>query len=193
MPEWRALRNPEKQEIHRALLNDQHYVCVYCGKQISEDFRSSHIEHFYPQSVHTARRFDWQNLFASCGPTGQAQMPETCGDKKKNWDPSGKGHIDPIDPHCEERFAYDGNGTITPSINGDADAQTMIDTLNLDDDSLCFERLVIISDIEARIDNGSIIAANKAEEIALWRTVLADGKLIGYGHVAARYLEDQSL
>lgn len=185
--------NPEKREVREALVAEQHHVCIYCGKRITAAFRSSHIEHFRPQSIHSNQRFDWPNLFASCGPIGQTNVPEVCGGAKRNWDPAAKAHIEPTDAGCEQRFAYDGNGAIFITTDDDTGAQTMIDTLNLDDHTLAFERFVIISDLETRIGNGSIDAANKAAEIALWREVDADGRLKGYGHIAARYLDDQSL
>lgn len=192
-PGWYALCNPQKGQVHEALLAEQGHVCIYCGKRITTAFRSSHIEHFRPQSTYGAFRFDWTNLFGSCGPTGEAGTPKTCGDAKGNWDPHGTPHVNPTDPQCAQRFSYDGNGAITPAVSGDVDAQTMITKLRLDDDSLNLERLVIISDLEDQIRDGVIDASNKSDHIAVWRSTDSEGRLIGYGHVAARYLEDQSL
>ncbi|WP_160169144.1 retron system putative HNH endonuclease [Allgaiera indica] len=188
---WSSLQNPDKQVILAALLAEQHNVCVYCGKRITTDFGSSHIEHFRPQSVHENRRFDWKNLFASCGPTGLRNMPRICGDYKENWDPVG--HVEPTDPLCEKKFEYDGNGEIWPAAIGDDHAKIMIDKLNLGEQSLCYERFLIVAEIEDRINDGTIDATNQAAEIALWRRVDANGVAISYGHVAARYLEDQVL
>lgn len=192
-PNWQALMNPEKGQVHEALLAEQGHVCAYCGKRITTDFRSSHIEHFRPRSQCGALRFDWTNLFASCGPTGQVNTPKTCGDAKGDWNPQGCAHINPTDPQCAQRFSYDGNGAITPAVSGDVGAQTMITKLRLDDDSLDWERFVIISDLEDQIRDGVIDASNKSDFIAVWRSPDREGRLIGYGHVAARYLEDQSL
>ncbi|KDB05137.1 hypothetical protein U879_03115 [Defluviimonas sp. 20V17] len=69
----------------------------------------------------------------------------------------------------------------------------MIDKLNLGEQSLCYERFLIVAEIEDRINDGTIDATNQAAEIALWRRVDANGVAISYGHVAARYLEDQVL
>lgn len=185
--------NPEKGQVHEALLAEQGHVCIYCGKRITTEFCSSHIEHFRPKSKCGTLRFDWTNLFGSCGPTGKINTPKTCGDAKDDWDPQGKTHVNPTDPQCAQRFSYDGNGAITPTASGDVEAQTMIDKLRLCDESLAFERFVIISALEDQIRDGSIDALNKADQIAAWRSVDSEGRLIGYGHVAARYLEDQSL
>ena len=192
-PNWKALQNPEKRQVHEALLAEQGHVCIYCGKRITADFRISHIEHFRPKSTYGALRFDWANLFASCGPTGKANTPKICGDAKDKWDPQNNAHVDPTDSGCDRRFAYDGNGAITTSAADDADAETMIKILNLGDNSLDFERLVIINDLEEQIRDGAIDASNKGDHIAVWRSVDSEGRLIGYGHVAARYLEDQNL
>lgn len=186
---WDSLQHPDRRTVHDALMAEQHHVCVYCGKRISTDFRSSHIEHFRPQSAHENLRFVWHNLFASCGPSGKPNEPRICGDFKGNWDPVG--HIEPTDPLCEEKFEYDGNGGIWPAAIGGHRAKTMIAKLNLDDQSLRYDRFLIVAEIEDRIADGTIDATNHAAEVALWRTIDASGMAISYGHVAARYLEDQ--
>jgi len=190
-PHWSELKNPEKHQVLEALLCEQHHVCVYCGKRITIEYHRSHIEHFWPQSKFHNRRFEWNNLFASCGPTGHTNTPQTCGDHKGGWTPTN--HIDPADPHCEQRFSYDGNGTISPSPIGGAQAAKMIEKLNLDDDSLDYDRFSIVAELEEWIQGGEIDALNVAQEIALWRDIDQDGKLKSYGHVAARYLEDEPL
>lgn len=188
-PPWNELQNPEKQEILQALLDEQNHVCTYCGKRITRARRSSHIEHFRPRSRHPELRFEWDNLFASCGPAGERNIPETCGGAKGRWDPNN--HIEPTDPSCELKFTYDGNGVISPSAIGGIQAQTMIDKLNLGDDSLDFERWLVIAELEERIREGDIDGASVGREIALWRLVASDGTIKAYGHVAARYLEDE--
>jgi uncharacterized protein (TIGR02646 family) len=192
-PNWQALMNPQKVQVHEALLAEQGLVCTYCGKRITTGYQSSHIEHFRPKSQYGALRFDWTNLFASCGPTGKANTPKTCGDAKGKWDPEGIAHVNPTDPQCAQRFSYDGNGAITPTTSRDVEAQTMIDKLRLDDSSLDLDRVVIIGDLERQIRDGVIDASNKADHIAVWRSFDTEGRFIGYGHVAARYLEDQVL
>lgn len=190
-PPWGQLQNPEKQALLLALLEEQNYVCIYCGKTVTIDPHSAHIEHFWPQSKFQALRFDWANLFASCGPKNQKNTPSICGDAKASWTPTN--HIDPADPQCERKFAYDGNGAISSSALGGPQATNMIKRLKLDDDSLDYERFLIVAELEDRIREGEIDASNVAQEIGLWRAVGSDGRLKGYGHVAARYLEDEPL
>jgi uncharacterized protein (TIGR02646 family) len=57
-PVWETLQNPEKAAILLALLEEQKFVCVYCGAAISAAWRSAHIEHFWPNSKFSALRFD---------------------------------------------------------------------------------------------------------------------------------------
>ena len=43
-----GLQNPEKRELHEALIQEQGDICCYCGMRITRE--SSHIEHLKPQS-----------------------------------------------------------------------------------------------------------------------------------------------
>ena len=190
-PVWETLQNPEKAAILLALLEEQKFVCVYCGAAISAAWRSAHIEHFWPNSKFSALRFDWSNLFASCGPPAVTRQPKTCGDAKGNWVPAN--HVDRNDPDCERKFAYDGLGQIRPSALGGKSAAIMIDRLKLDHDSLDYLRGQVISELEQEIAKGAIDASNVAAEILSWRETDADGRLRNFGHVAARYLEDEPI
>jgi uncharacterized protein (TIGR02646 family) len=190
-PVWDTLQNPEKAAILLTLLEEQKFVCVYCGAAISAAWRSAHIEHFWPSTRFLALRFDWSNLFASCGPPTIKRQPKTCGDAKANWIPVN--YIDPSDPDCERKFAYDGLGQIRPSALGGHTAATMIDRLKLDHSSLDYQRGQVIADLEREIAGGAIDASNVAAEIRSWRETDADGRLKAFGHVAARYLEDEPI
>ena len=159
---------------------------MYCGAAISTAPRSTHIEHFWPSSKFRALRFDWANLFASCGPPTAKRQPRTCGDAKCNWVPAN--HIEPSDPDCERKFAYDGLGQIRPSALGGKSAETMIGRLKLDHNSLDYQRRQIIGYLEQEIASGAIDASNVTAEILSWRDAGADGHLKAFGHVAARYL-----
>jgi uncharacterized protein (TIGR02646 family) len=190
-PVWRTLQNPEKTAVLLALLEEQKFVCVYCGAAITTAWRSAHIEHFWPSSKFLTLRFDWSNLFASCGPPTVKRQPKICGDAKGNWVPAN--HIDPNDPDCERKFAYDGLGQIRPSALGGQPAAVMIDRLKLDHGSLDYQRRQVIAHVEQAIANGAIDASNVAAEVVSWRVPDADGRLRAFGHVAARYLEDESI
>lgn len=190
-PGWADLQNPEKAAILLALLQEQKFVCVYCGAAISAAWRSAHIEHFWPSARFPALRFDWPNLFASCGPPADRRQPSTCGDAKGGWVPAN--HINPADPDVERKFAYDGLGQIKPSALGGPPASVMINRLRLDHASLNYQRRQIIAALEQDIAGRVIDASTVAAEIMSWREADAYGRLKSFGHVATRYLEDEPL
>ncbi len=67
------------------------------------------------------------------------------------------------------------------------------DRLNLYDSSLDYQRRQIIEHLEQEIALGAIDSSNVAAEILSWREPDADGRLRAFGHVAARYLEDEPI
>jgi uncharacterized protein (TIGR02646 family) len=199
-PSFGALRNPEKPEVHSALLREQGYVCAYCGRAVKADRSDSHIDHFWPQahfdgSTPPDRTLDYDNFFISCGPTrnpgAHKTLPQTCGDAKGDWfDPVS--HIIPSDPNCERCFAYGATGEISPSEQGDQAALNMIKHLCLGDTGLTDERRQIITAIEAAILDGTLPETALAAELRFWRTPQGSlGQLPNFGHVAARYLETE--
>lgn len=190
-PDWSTLQNPEKAAILLALLEEQKFVCVYCGGAVSTAWQSAHIEHFWPRWKFKDLSFDWSNLFASCGPPTAKGQPSICGGAKGNWIPAN--HIDPTDPDCERKFSYDGLGQITPAALGGKPAAIMIDRLKLDDKTLDYQRGQVIGDLEREIARGRIDASNVAAEILSWRGTDGHGRLKAFGHVAARYLEDEPI
>ena len=149
----------------------------------------AHIEHFRPSSKFPTLRFSWGNLYASCGPASGKGTPRICGDHKDNWTPAN--HIEPTDPSVEQKFSYDAAGGIGSSVAGGDRAAVMIKKLNLDDPSLRYQRATIIEALNTLIQAGDITAANVADEIAMWRSVDGDGRLKSFGHVAARFLEEE--
>ena len=190
-PVWSNLQNPEKARILRALLKEQKYVCVYCGASITGEWRSAHIEHFWPQSQFGHLRFDWTNMFASCGPATEKNQPIICGDAKGDWTPTS--YVHPVAPDCELKFCYNGLGHISASSKGGSSAGVMIETLNLGDDSLNYLRSQIIKALEEDIAINEIDASTVIGEISSWRTPDDEGRLKAFGHVAARYLEDKKV
>lgn len=61
-----------KEELQKALLKEQGYICCYCGVQISED--NMRIEHFYPKSQNAFCTFNYDNLHAACEGGGQGTV-----------------------------------------------------------------------------------------------------------------------
>jgi uncharacterized protein (TIGR02646 family) len=192
-PAYQNMPGDVKDSLHLALLREQGYVCSYCGQKL-HGRGDSHIDHFWPQTDFPERALDYTNLFASCGPPGRPgspkNLPSTCGDAKKAWFHC-TDYIMPSDSDCEYHFKYGGSGSISPAMAGDVAAENMISHLRLGDPSLVNERSVLIALLEADITANEITLSNKQAEVLSWRTPDATGRLSGFGHVAARYLEDE--
>jgi uncharacterized protein (TIGR02646 family) len=196
----RVLRDRDKSGTHSALLNEQGYVCAYCGRAVNADRSDSHIDHFWPQahfngSAAPDRTLDYDNFFVSCGPIrepgSRKTVPRTCGDAKGDWfDPVS--HIMPSDPNCERRFTYGATGEISPSVPGGQAALNMIKHLYLQEKGLQYERQQMIADVETAIEHGAMSRVSLADELRFWRTPKdALGRLPSLGDVAARYLETE--
>lgn len=101
---------PIKGEIRVALLRDQHALCCYCMRPISNDERAHptnpearplvqmKIEHWRSQSAHSALQLIWSNLLGSClGGIGVPPRDQTCDTRKGGdeitLDPLNFAHI----------------------------------------------------------------------------------------------------
>lgn len=73
-PSWdENFQTPEKPVVHDALLNEQGYICCYCGMRITRI--TSHIEHLKPRSNYPNLALEYTNLIASC--QGESEEPPT--------------------------------------------------------------------------------------------------------------------
>lgn len=64
-----------KREVRQRLLQNQRQQCAYCESLLQDIENSSHLDHLEPQTSAPGRRFDINNLVASC------QNNATCGHK----------------------------------------------------------------------------------------------------------------
>jgi uncharacterized protein (TIGR02646 family) len=125
---YENLKNPQKCELHQALLQEQGYLCCYCEMRIER--QDSHIEHVKPQNPYTELSLDYFNMLASCQGenTPPLKKPIHCGQKKGNE----LLKISPLDPNCTEFFRYTEAGEIVPDQNRNgAIAKNTIDILGL--------------------------------------------------------------
>lgn len=127
-PTWDNLGGSVKQAVKQALMTEQGYICCYCEDRVSD--HDSHIEHFQPQSDSAIDPLAFSNLLCSCQNNLKKREPVHCGQLKGNWFDE-KQLISPLDPTCEMRFAFTGNGSIKPSDNSDQGAMTTIEKLGL--------------------------------------------------------------
>jgi uncharacterized protein (TIGR02646 family) len=182
-PSYGNLANPEKRELHKALLDEQGSACCYCGRRIS--LADSHIEHFRPQEQREDLALSFENLFASCIRETEPGAPLHCG-HTKGHDFEEDRHVSPLDPTCERRFGYSLVGAILPKDNG---ATYMTGLLRLDIDFLRNRR----SEVLTRVFDEEFLASVTNQELAslakAYRAPDAEGNHESFGHVVARYAE----
>ncbi len=139
--DWKALANEDwqptyddlsgapKAAVKRALMQDQGFLCCYCERRLTES--DCHIEHFQPQSDPAVDPLDYGNLLCSCQNQIKKGAPRHCGNLKDNWyDPELL--VSPLDPGCENRFLFEGDGLIKPADKHDQAARETITRLGLD-------------------------------------------------------------
>lgn len=114
-PSFDKLDRLTKQNLKKALLTEQSFLCCYCEARVNAD--NSHIEHFVPQSHDRSKSLNYNNLMVSCQKEASRGDPRHCG-KRKDHDPGCNYDCDllinPTDPTCEKFFGYHGNGHIFP-------------------------------------------------------------------------------
>ena len=153
-PEFRALPRRERNAMLDNLHTEQTGQCVYCGRGISLGrLESYHVEHFRPQSKEEYRvlQLDYSNLFLSCGPEAEHGPRETCGRKKGDWFEEGC-HIEPAPETCADRFRFRSTGDIAG--DGTAEAEKMIEVLNLNHRELVTERQSLIENLDHELNEG---------------------------------------
>jgi len=186
-PSYAALQNPEKRNLHEALLVQQGHVCCYCGRSVT--LADSHIEHFRPQKQHDDLALEFSNLFASCIRETQPGVPLHCG-HAKGHDFDEANAISPVDTDCEQRFIYiAGNGAIQPADDTDTAALYMRGLLKLDIEFLRNRREEVLKRV---FDNDFVQEASTSDLERLaqaFRRPDGSGRLDGFGHVLARYAE----
>jgi uncharacterized protein (TIGR02646 family) len=118
-PIWDDLRNPEKPELHDALLAEQGYICCYCNDRIGKPSPKSHIEHIKPRSHFESDRLDYRNLVSSCQGKDEKHLPIHCGPAKDDWPDATAFNaglmISPLDVNCETTFSFTATGEIRPA------------------------------------------------------------------------------
>jgi len=111
-PDWDNFQNPQKAIVHKAILQEQGYICCYCEQRIEKNI--SHIEHFKPRETYPELSLVYTNLLCSCPgwKEGKSTDPqEHCGASKENWFDENL-MISPLAQNCDEYFQYTPEGEI---------------------------------------------------------------------------------
>ncbi|EHM50263.1 retron system putative HNH endonuclease [Cardiobacterium valvarum] len=127
-PEYSNMPTDIKQQLKDALLDEQGWICCYCEQEITPD--DSHIEHFRPQSDPNCDPLDYSNLLGSCQKQRRKGEPLHCGSLKADWFDRNL-LISPLNPSCESRFVFLGNGEIQAKDANDQAAKETIQRLGL--------------------------------------------------------------
>jgi uncharacterized protein (TIGR02646 family) len=185
MPTYSSLRNPQKQAVHEALLEEQGSTCCYCGRRIG--LESSHIEHFVPQEQSEALALEYRNLLASC--MRLPAPPLHCGHAKDRHFDQDRC-VSPFDVQCEWRFLYAFDGGIAARDESDRGASYMLDLLKLDTPTLRNHREAAL--LGAFFDDEFLSDASQSELQRIrdeHRRRSDDGKFADFAHVIALYAE----
>jgi uncharacterized protein (TIGR02646 family) len=139
--DWKALANTDwqptyddlsgnpKKALKDALMAEQGAICCYCERRLIP--QDSHIEHFRPQSDPSVDPLDFANMLCSCQNQLKKGDPRHCGNLKDDWF-NDLLLVSPLDPGCDHRFAFTGDGNIKPALATDAAATETINRLGLD-------------------------------------------------------------
>lgn len=178
---WNDFDSEVKRSVHQSLMDEQGYICCYCGERIGESTAAgnrnvrSDIEHLKPQERYPRERFSYGNLMASClgGATDttdrrtKAQLKH-CNGKKGDWYDSRM--VSPLTQDCEVCFTYTLDGEIISSEDSSRrdDADLTIDQLNLNSRRLIRLRDAVIDEImNPTVDSGDIDLQNEQQLISL--------------------------
>ncbi len=138
---WKALKNDEwsptysklsgdiKSIVKTALMTEQGYLCCYCERRLTDN--DAHVEHFRPQHNKSFDSLDFSNMLCSCQNQLKKGEPRHCGNLKDDWFDE-ELLISPLDPECESRFAFTGDGYISSAQSTDSATTETIVRLGLD-------------------------------------------------------------
>ena len=127
-PSWENLGGEPKKALKESLIAEQGSICCYCERRLEEN--DSHIEHFRPRCDPAVDPLEYSNLLCSCQENLRRGEPRHCGNLKGDWfDPALL--VSPLSVDCERRFAFTGDGGITPADEKDSAASETIKRLGL--------------------------------------------------------------
>lgn len=103
-----------KETIRKNLLQEQHYLCAYCMKRITDNSLETTIEHWYPLSKDKEKALDYSNMLGVCKGGSNVSLNE--GQKRKECCDACKGDneitINPLNANHMCQIKYTSNGKI---------------------------------------------------------------------------------
>jgi uncharacterized protein (TIGR02646 family) len=177
-----------RDELRRALLEEQGYICCYCMQRISA--ADMKIEHWAPQSGREDLQLVYGNLLGACrGAEGEVRSRQHCDTHKGNTEITVNPASETMD--CERLVHYLPNGEVTSHdaiVREDLQA-----TLNLNTEQLKRNRKSVIDTLvrylSSKQKSGSWPPAFLRLTLASWKNRGSDGMYQEYCRVVVYYLE----
>jgi uncharacterized protein (TIGR02646 family) len=119
-----------RQEIKRACLVEQKYICAYCCDRITET--NSHNEHLISQAVNNGLSLTFINIVASCNGKNH------CGHFKGN----DAITLTPLMPECEVEVKYQLNGKMS---HANQRSESLISVVGLQNKALVNKRKELVN------------------------------------------------
>ena len=177
-----GLSGVPKEALRQRLLEDQGYICCYCGRRIDND-KHTKIEHIKCQKNYKHLALCFKNMLASCdgGEQDRADriLPKHkvhCDAKKANEDIP----ISPLDEKIEDYVMFFPDGTIKGK--GDI-GKELIRILGLDTDFLTIQRRNAIKNYKV------LPVSDWQTEVERLKIKCSDGKYEEFCFVLQSYAE----
>lgn len=175
-----------KNELRKALLSEQGYICAYCMQRINNSPTFTKIEHWSPRKKENEK--DYMNLLAVCkGNEGNVGL-EHCDTLKKNQIIT----VSPLKKECEQMVKFDPGGQIYS--DDLAIDKELKEILGLDKQHIVEERKRLIDAVKFEIEIKSKKSTDKKAKKALLNNLLkewelpSNGKYKPYCQVAIVYI-----
>lgn len=173
------LSGEPKRALRKRLLEDQGYICCYCGSRIGND-ENTKIEHIKCQARYGELSLNYDNMLASCD-GGER-------DRKNRVRPRHKCHCDakkfnedipvsPLDNSIEGLLTYFEDGTVM----GTGEGERLVQTLGLNVQYLVSRRKNVIKEY---MDN----EPEDLEAELQWLRSMHDGKYEEFCFVLEQYV-----
>lgn len=171
-----------KIALRQRLLEDQGYICCYCGRRIEND-KHTKIEHIKCQERNNELALCFENMLASCD-GGEQDRENRVRPKHKVHCDAKKGNDDipvsPLDEHIEEYLMFFDDGTVKAK---DSVGEALIRVLGLNAKFLINQR-------KSALANYSVLPVDNWDlELERLKNRGSDGKYEEFCFVLQSYAE----
>jgi uncharacterized protein (TIGR02646 family) len=186
---YEDLKDPEKSRVIEFLLNEQGFICCYCGGRI--ELANSNIEHVITRKDSPDKELDFQNFLASCsgGISRESKQHKHCN----NYRSDKELPISPFDKNCETYFKYKNTGEVISSkkrkdsLDDYKKVEMTLENLGLNSEILKEKRKNLINQTFELIGKGMI--NDISEEIKFYQSK-QENKYQPFCFVIYSYLKD---